>query len=105
MEPAETRDCRNPSHGVAPSWVAMMIRSVSRVLARSAFEILRLLQPVILPTLFWLAAGGVALWILFVPIAHDDGFPTASVLGMSLGCILGALGYCVLLESLRPTSR
>jgi hypothetical protein len=105
MEPSETRDCRNPSHGVAPSSVALFVRAVSRVLKRSAFEILRWLQPVVLPTLFWLAAGGVALWILFVKIAHDDGFPTAPVLLMSLGCVVGALGYCVLLESLRPTSR
>jgi hypothetical protein len=105
MQPAETRDCRNPSQRFARSWVAPFIWTVMRLVARGAFEILRLLQPVILPTLFWLAAGGVALWVIFVPIAHDDGFPTTSVLGMSVGCVLGALGYCVLLESLRPTGR
>jgi hypothetical protein len=105
MVPAEPNHGRNPSHGAAPSWVAALGRGLSRLIARSAFEILRVFQPIVLPALFWLAAGGVGLWFLFVKVAHDDGFPTSSVLLMSLGCLVGGLGYCVLLESLRPTGR
>lgn len=105
MQAGESHDCRNPSHEISPTWMAAVFRAVLRVFARGLFEILRVFQPLVLPTLFWLAAGGVALWVVFVKIAHDDGFPTASVLLMSLGCLLGAMGYCVLLESLRPMGR
>ena len=105
MDRAQTTPGRNPSHRAVPAWPNRLFRGVSKLLARGAFEVLRLLQPVVLPALLWLGAGGVALWVVFVRIAHDDGFPTASVLLMSLGCLVGALGYCALLESLRHAGR
>ena len=98
-------DCREQSHPVTPAWVATVLRACLRVIGRCTFELLRALRPIVLPILFWLAVGGVGLWVLFVEIAHDGNFPTARVLSMSVGCLLGAVGYCVLLESLRPTAR
>lgn len=69
-----------------------------------AFWILRFCQP--LAALLWgLAIGGVGLWVLFVLIAGDTEFPTGRVLGMSVGCGLGAVIYYALLEWLRPVSR
>jgi hypothetical protein len=103
MAGTETQHGRNPSQSVASAWTTATVGLLVRVIARCAFAILRLCQRVVLPTLLGLAAGGVGLWIIFVRIAHDDGFPSTSVLLMSLGCVVGALGYCVLLESLRPS--
>ena len=105
MDTAQTSDRRNASHSAFRAWPVTLIGALLRVFKRGAFEVLRLLQPVVLPLLGWLAIGGVGLWFLFVRIAHDDGFPTARVLLMSLGCVLGGLLYCVLLESLRPAPR
>jgi hypothetical protein len=67
-----------------------------------AFGILALFRPLVIPILSWLAVGGLAIWLVFVPIAHDSDFPTLQVLGMSLGCAAGAVVYYALMEWLRP---
>ena len=105
MDISQNPDCRESSHPVTPAWVERVVRVGLRVIGRCTFELLRVLRPIVLPILFWLAVGGIGLWVLFVEVAHDGNFPTARVLSMSLGCLLGAAGYCVLLESLRPTAR
>jgi hypothetical protein len=67
-----------------------------------AFGILALFRPLLIPILSWLAVGGLAIWLIFVPIARDPDFPTLKVLGMSLGCAGGAVVYYALMEWLRP---
>jgi hypothetical protein len=49
-----------------------------------------------------LAVGGVGLWIVFVPIARDADFPSLQVLGMSVGCAVGAAVYYAVMEWLNP---
>jgi hypothetical protein len=102
METHEPLDCRNPSRSADFGWARSVIQFKGRLLRRLAFGLLRLFEPVVLPFLFWLAVGGVALWVIFVCIAHDPGFPTLRVLLMSLGCLLGFVVYCGMLELLRP---
>ena len=105
METRETFDRRNPSQNADLEWMWIPIQFAGRILRRMAFGALRLLEPIILPFLFWLAIGGVALWFIFVWVAHDSGFPSARVLSMSLGCLLAFVGYCGALEWLRPATR
>lgn len=106
MEIPSTDHCRKPLQPLArPPFIAWAAQIVLRVLRRTGFEALRFSSQFVLPLLLWLAVGGVALWVLFVRVAHDEAFPSASVLGMSLGCVLGALVYCLLMELLRPASR
>ncbi len=102
METRETLDRRIPSQNIESGWIRALIEFAGRILRRLAFGFLRLLEPLVLPFLFWLAIGGVALWVIFVHIAHDPGFPTARVLLMSSGCVLGFVGYSAALELLRP---
>jgi hypothetical protein len=68
-----------------------------------AYVLLRVCRPVLVPVMFWLSLGGIALWVVFVPIAGDTEFPTWRVLAMSLGCGLCAAMYYVALDWLRPT--
>ena len=69
------------------------------------YGLLWLFRPLLVPLLFWVAVGGVLLWVIFVPIAGDADFPTWRVLGMSVSCLLGAFAYTVVLEWLRPVRR
>ncbi len=86
-----------------PTHVAnQLVRGVLVALRWCAYGLLRVCRPVLVPVLFWLAIGGIALCVLFVLIAGDSAFPTWRVLGMSLVCGLGAASYYVLLEWLRP---
>ena len=64
----------------------------------SAYGVLAILRPILIPLFYWLAVGGVLLWIIFVPIAHDADFPTLRVLGMSAGCAAGAVVYYALMD-------
>jgi hypothetical protein len=105
MDTRETFDRRNQSHSVEMDWIWAPVGFAGRLLRGVAFGVLRLLEPLVLPLLFWLAIGGLGLWVIFVWIAHDPGFPTARVLLMSLGCLFGFVGYCGALEWLRPTAR
>ena len=54
---------------------------------------------------YLVAVGGVVLWLIFVLVAHDSGFPTLKVLGMSVGCAVGAVLYYALMELLMPESQ
>ena len=89
--------------------VRLLVRRVLAVMLYTArlcaFGILNFCRPVVVPILSWLALGGVALWVIFVPIAGDSQFPTWRVLTMSVSCGVGAVVYYALLEWLRPVRR
>lgn len=79
-----------------------LLRIVLREVRWCAFVLLGALRPVLIPLLSWLAVGGVLLWVVFVPIAHDTEFPTWRVFAISAGCGLGAVVYSLAVELLRP---
>lgn len=93
------------SQPTAGTSIHRAIRALARFAQRCAFSLLRAGSPIVLPFLLWLAAGDFVVWGVFVGIAHDSEFPTARVMTMAVSCLLAALGYCVLLETLRPDTR
>jgi hypothetical protein len=78
---------------------------VLSVASACIYGLLWLLRPLLVPLLFWLAVGGLLLWVIFVPIAGDTEFPTWPVLAMSASCLLGAFAYTIALEWLRAGQR
>ena len=99
----EAAHTRRASARDAPRQFAhLLFKHVLWTLRWVAFGLLALLRPLLIPVLSWLAVGGILLWVIFVPIAHDAQFPTLRVLGMSLGCALAAIAYYALMEALAP---
>ena len=105
MENGDSLNCRIPSQPKSATWSYRVTCALARFAQRCAFRLLRAGSAIVLPFLLWLAAGDVVLWFVFVGIAHDSDFPTSKVMMMALSCLLGALGYCALLETLRPNTR
>jgi len=102
METEAVYTRRASTRDAARQFAHPMFKHVLRTLRWVAFGLLALLRPLLIPVLSWLAVGGILLWVIFVPIAHDTQFPTLRVLGMSLGCMLGAIAYYALMEWLVP---
>jgi hypothetical protein len=75
-----------------------------QALRLSLYAVLALLRPILIPVLTWLAVGSFVLWVIFVPVAHDTGFPTLQVLSMSAGCAISAVLYYAAMEFLMPGS-
>lgn len=79
-----------------------LLRFALQGLRWGAFGVLALLRPILIPVLSWLAVGGVLLSVIFVVLARDTEFPTLRVLGMSVGCAVGAVVYYAVMEWLVP---
>jgi hypothetical protein len=93
-----------PERDALERFVTFTLKLVLHAVRRAAFAVLALARPVAIPVLSGVAVGGVGLWVIFVPLAHDSEFPTLRVLGMSLGCAVTVVLYYALMELLRPGS-
>ena len=83
-----------PARGVLLRIATPVFKLVLHALRLSAFGVLALARPVVIPVLFGVAIGGVGIWLIFVPIAHDTGFPSLRVLGLSVGCAVSHACCC-----------